>query len=581
MRQTAPAPQHSERAVVRQSGLTAVAAAIGVVFGLLLDVSIAAHFGAGRATNSFYVAARIPLAVASVVMVAANQALVPAFRTSLSKRGAEATHRLISMIVSAVVIIGAALFVLVWIVATPLMRITAPGISNTEVVTAASMVPIVFAMAPLVAVSEVMRAYLNSKYRFIAPALMSGVLTGAGAALILVGPVLGWRHDIHIVAWAYLAGAVLQLIFMTVMAMRRGLNLRPTLDLRDPHLRSIGRLVVRPLGGAGLNPIARIGEQLLVSFLPPGSITILNYGYRLITSIGGTVFFRSVIVALVPRLTEAHIHGDQAVVRRTVGVGLRLMLAISLPLTVFVAALSQPGALAVFHRGSLTRASAVLLGAVLAVYSIALVLQALQRALLAPFFARLDTRMVLRNTLYGVVANLALLPVITLPFGRTSSHAVLGVALAYSLAQVVNVGHAWYRLRPVVPRAAEGLAGFAMKVAGASLLSGAAMVAAITLLRLDQPMGRVTLLLLTGLVGIGGAVVLGGAMLVLTGRGLAGGWRWLRPGRPEQGDQTPPRPNTASTAALRHDRLAAETGNLPLPEANVINGPAAVEARLT
>ena len=87
-----------------------------------------------------------------------------------------------------------------------------------------------------------------------------------------------------------------------------------------------------PLGAAGLNPVARIGEQLMVSFLPPGSITVLNYGYLVISAVGGTVFFRSVIVALVPRLTDAHNHGGQAEVRRFTGLGDAIMLAISLPL---------------------------------------------------------------------------------------------------------------------------------------------------------------------------------------------------------------------------------------------------------
>ena len=565
-------PLHSERAVVRQSGLTGVAAGISVALGLLLDITIAARFGAGSATDSFFVAARIPLALAAVVTVAANQALVPAFRTSLTKRGEQATHRLISMIVSAVLIAGAALLLLVWLVARPLMRITAPGITDGEVTAAAAMVPALFAMVPLLAVFEVMRAYLNSRYRFIVPALVYGVNTGVAACIVLLGPVVGWRHDIHLVAWAYLLGAGIQAAIITVLAVHRGLRLRPALDPRDPQLRSTGRLVIRPLTGAGLNPVCRLGEQVLVSFLPPGSITILNYGYRLISAIGGTVFFRSVIVALVPRLTEAHAQGDLVTVRRTTGIGLRIMLAISLPLTAFVAALSHPGAVAIFHRGSLTLASASLIGAVLAVYSISLVGQAVQRALLAPFFARLDTRTVLRNTVYGVAANLVLLPVLTLPFGRTNSNAVLGVALAYSLAQYVNVGHAWYRLRSVVPRPAENLAGWAVRLTAASLLSGGAMIGAVLLFGLDKAAGRFTLLLLTALVGIGGAAILGAAMFVLTGNSLATMWRALRSGRPAPQALVVPRSPTPSPSAgsARPERPPAEpvtaavTGGAPV-----------------
>jgi murein biosynthesis integral membrane protein MurJ len=564
--------RHTDRAVVRQSGLTGIAAGVSVLFGLLLDISIAARFGAGAATDSFFVSARIPLGLTAIVMVVANQALVPAFRTSLTRRGEAATQRLISLIVGVVLVAGAAMLLGVWLLAYPLMRVTAPGISAAEVATASSMAPVVFAIVPLVAVSEVMRAYLNARYRFVVPALMSAILTAVAASVVLLGPIVGWRHDIHLVAFAYLAGAVLQVVFMTMMATLRGLRLRPSLRLRDPHLRSIGRLVVRPTTGAGLNPIARLAEQVLVSFLPPGSITILNYGYRLISAIGGTVFFRSVIVALIPRLTEAHNHDDQETVRRLTGVGMRIMLAISLPLTAFMAALSQPGAIAVFHRGSLTRASAELLGVVLAVYSISLVGSAVQRALLAPFMARLDTRTVLRNTIYGVAANLVLLPLLTLPLGLGNQHAILGVALAYSLAQFVNVGHAWHRLRRTIGWRPEGLAAFAARVAAASLLCGAAMVAAAAALRLDQIGARALLIVLTLAVGVLGLAVLAAALFALTGGDVARTWRSLRRERPDRdgarsdgGDNHPaPRaPGEVEAAASSPVAEPALTGGAP------------------
>ena len=114
-------------------------------------------------------------------MVAANQALVPAFRTSLTRRGERATDHLISMVLCTVVAgrcrTGA-----------PLM---APGRTararhgawhhEQPGHLAASMLPVVFAMVPLVAVAEVMRAYLNARYAFVAPALMTVVLNGLGS----------------------------------------------------------------------------------------------------------------------------------------------------------------------------------------------------------------------------------------------------------------------------------------------------------------------------------------------------------------------------------------------------------------
>ena len=120
------------------------------------------------------------------------------------------------------------------------------------------------------------------------------------------------------------------------------------------------------------------------------------------------MFFRSVIVALVPRLTDAHNQGGQAEVRRVTGLGVRIMLAISLPLAALMAVLGKPAAVAVFYRGSNSSLiEAGLLGTVLIVYSISLPGQALQRAaLLARRSMRgSDTRTPLRNALYGLVSQ--------------------------------------------------------------------------------------------------------------------------------------------------------------------------------
>ncbi len=532
--------RQSSRNVVRQSGLTGIAAAAGVIAGLALDITIAIRFGAGAKTDAFFVASRIPLGLIAVVMVAANQALVPAFRTSATRRGERPTDHLISMVLCAVVLGGAALVLVSWLVATPLVHLTAPGLPQRaphgfdEINGAASMVPIVFAMVPLVAVAEVLRAYLNARYAFVAPALMTVVLNGLAAVLIIAAPLLfaGLQGNILLVAFAFLAGAVAQAAFMALMAARQGLRFRPALDVRDEHLRGVAKLCVRPLGAAGLNPFARLGEQVLVSALPTGSITILNYGYLLVSAVGGTVFFRSVSVALIPRLTDAHNRGDQHEVRRLAGLGLRIMLAISLPLTAFMAVLAKPAVVAVFDRGKFTPDMAVLLGTVLAVYSISLVGSAVQRALLAPFFARLDTRMPLRNTIYGVVANLVLLPLLMLPFGFGTRQAIIGVALAYSLSQFVNVGHAWYRLSRCDGIPYRGLVPFTAKLAVASVLSGATMIGASIALGLDGSFDRTQLLIRTPLAGLAGLAVLAAVMYLLTGHEIAGWGRALRRPRP-------------------------------------------------
>ena len=333
------------------------------------------------------------------------------------------------------------------------------------------MVPVMFAMVPLVAVAEVMRAYLNASYAFVAPALMTVVLNGLAAVVILAGPLLlGMQHkDIHLVAFAFLSGAVAQAVFMWVMAARRGLRFQPAIDLRDKELRGIGSLSIRPLAAAGLNPVARVGEQLIVSFLPVGSITILNYGYMVVSAVGGTVFFRSVIVALLPRLTDAYNRDDREDVRRFTRLGMQVMLAISLPLTAFMAVLARArGARGLSPRAASTRQAR----------NCSARCSPCTRS--AWWARRCNERCSHRSSRGSTrarrceppstacIANMVLLPLLVLPFGLHNRSAIIGVALAFSLAVYVNVGHAWYHLSRSDGPPGRGLLGFTLRLVVAS-----------------------------------------------------------------------------------------------------------------
>jgi murein biosynthesis integral membrane protein MurJ len=488
--------------LLRQSSFTSMAAAAAIASGLLLDATIAARYGAGRTSDAFFVGARIPLGLVAVVTAAANQALVPTFSTWFTRKGEQDTWPLISKIVTATLVLGLAVAAIGGLAARPLMAATAPGLHGAQLDAAAEVARLMFFVVPLVALAEVLRAVLNARFMFVAPAAMNVVMNGVAAGAILYS---GGDH-INLVGIAYVLGAGAQLVFMAVTSARRGFRFRPSFRWRDPDIVATGKLSLRPLASASLNPAARIGEQLFTSFLPAGSITVINYGYRLISAIGGSVFFRSVIVALLPRLTEATAEEDEERIGKITEQGLTLMLLLSLPMTAFLAVLAGPAAVVVFKRGNLNRSDAVLLGTALAIYAGSLVGSAVQRALLAPFFASLNTLVPWRNTLYGVMANLQMLPVLLLVVGLHSRYAALAVPVSYSVAQYVNVVHAWYCLRRLQHVKVRARAAFRM--ATASALTAAALYAMSSALELPSTRNRLELTVRGAMCAVVGAAVL-------------------------------------------------------------------------
>ena len=101
---------------------------------------------------------------------------------------------------------------------------------------------------------------------------MTVVLNGLAAAMILVIPLFGYK-EIFLVAIAFgeRRRRTARVHVRGHRAIRNGLRLRPALDLRDEQLRAVGKLCVATARRPGLNPVARLGEQLIVSFLPTGS----------------------------------------------------------------------------------------------------------------------------------------------------------------------------------------------------------------------------------------------------------------------------------------------------------------------
>ncbi|HVX44263.1 MAG TPA: lipid II flippase MurJ [Mycobacteriales bacterium] len=492
---------NDSRRVVRQSGLTSAAALIAVASGLVLDIVIAAGFGAGRGTDAFAVAARLPLGLMAMLMVVGNQALVPTFSTWLVQHDGAAVRRRVSTMLAGAVGVGAVLAGILALLAAPLTAAMAPGFDSEQHTLAAGLATVMVFVIPLTAGSETLRAYLNARYSFVMPALMTVALNVAAATTVLIA-----GGNIHILPIAYLIGAAVQFVVMFGFACYQGF--RPTLRLRfdDPEIRAAARLTVRPFAGSALNPAVRIVELFFASFLPVGSATILHYGNRLVSAIGGTVLFRSVIVAIVPRLSRAVAEGRDRDVRSLTALGVRIMLTLSLPLTAVMAALGEPAARAVFDVGRFGPAQARLLGLALAVYAVSLVGSAMQRAQLAPYMARRDTRTPLRNTVYGALANVVLLPVLVLPL-RGSDYAVLAIALAYSLSQYVNVAHAWWRLRADSPISLRAERPALIRVACGSLAAGGVMIALSLALDLTGRMAQPTRIVLTGLAAVAGMVV--------------------------------------------------------------------------
>jgi murein biosynthesis integral membrane protein MurJ len=441
-----------------------VFAGAGVLAGFLVDATMAAIFGAGARTDAFFIAATIPFAVASLLLASTTQVLVPLVNGWFRSGERDDAMRRVGNLLGSGLAIGAVLAAVGVLLARVLPLLIAPGAAADTKRAAATMTALLFLTVITRIGAEILRATLNARFSFVGPAAMPLVENGTVLVVMLA---LHQDFGVRSVAIGYVVGGVAQFTFMAVIAAARGVLPRPHVRLRDPEMRTVGRLVVLPLSGTGLTMLSRVAERFLASFLPAGSITILNYGWVVVNSLGGTVFFRSVVVALLPRLSEAR--DDEPATRRIMSDGVFLMLLISIPLLVAAVVLAQPLVAVAFQRGNFTASQAATLAGVIAIYALQFPFDAVNRVYVSFWYARLDTVVPFWNVAIGVVLDIVFAIALVYPWG------IYGIAFAYVLSSVGYLIHGVWSVHRRLSMPTRELIVTATKITVASLASGAAM----------------------------------------------------------------------------------------------------------
>jgi putative peptidoglycan lipid II flippase len=514
VRQTGLSPVHEHRrALARSSSGIAVLAGAGVLSGFLVDAAMAAIFGADAGTDAFFIAATIPFALASLLLASVNQVIVPVVHRWFDE-GSEEEARLRVGGLLGTALAGGVGVASIGIALSPLLpAVLAPGAASDTKRAAVQMTALLFTTVVTRIGAEILRSLLNARFSFAGPAAMPLIENGAvlGAIVLLAG-----RIGIPAVAVGYVVGGVLQLAFIGILAAARGLLVVPTLRFRDPEIRAAFRLMALPLSGTGLTMVARAAERFLASFLPTGQLTILNYAWRVVNSIGGAIFFRSVVVALLPRLSAAR--EDAAATRRIVTDGINLMSLISLPLTAFVVVLAQPLVMLAFQRGAFDAEATALLASVVAVYALQFPFDALNRVYVSYWYARFDTVVPFANVALGVGLDIVFAVVLFFPLG------IHGIALGYVVSSVGYLIHGARSVHRRIELPGRSILRTIVRVSVATIAAGGA--SALVLFAIAEGPGLVDRLIRLAVPGSVGVVVLAIALAALRFRI----WGLLRPG---------------------------------------------------
>lgn len=415
---------------------------ISRILGFLRDILIARIFGAGMATDAFFVAFRIPNLLRRIFAEGAfSQAFVPILAEYKNTRTPEETRHLIDHIT---VLLGIVLFVitLIGILTAPfIIYISAPGFSDNpeKFNLTVELVQITFPYILFISLVALAGGILNTYGQFNVPAITPAFLNLSfiGCALWLT-PLLD--PPVLALAWAVFIGGVLQLAFQLPYLLK--LQLMPRIRFNNPDTGAWR--VIKQMGpaifGVSVGQISLLINTIFASLLITGSVSWLYYADRLMEFPAGLLGV-ALGTILLPSLARHYNNHSNEEFSRLLDWGLRMTMLLTLPAALALALLSVPLIATLFHHGAFTEQDVWMTRDALVAYSIGLLGLILVKVLAPGFYARQNIKTPVKIAIVTLIATQMMNLAFIIPF----QHA--GLALAIGLGACINASLLYYKLR--------------------------------------------------------------------------------------------------------------------------------------
>ncbi|WMJ08997.1 murein biosynthesis integral membrane protein MurJ [Nitrosomonas sp. sh817] len=412
------------------------------ILGFVRDILIARIFGAGMATDAFFVAFRIPNLLRRLFAEGAfSQAFVPILAEYKNTRTHEETRSLIDHIT---MLLGGVLFLVtaLGIIAAPfIIYASAPGFSaNPEKFDlTVQLLQITFPYILFISFVALAGGILNTYGKFNVPAITPALLNLSfiGCAFWLT-PLID--PPVLVLAWAVFIGGILQLAFQIPFLLK--LRLMPRIQFRNPDTGAwrVLKLMGPAIFGVSVSQLSLLINTIFASLLVTGSVSWMYYADRLMEFPAGLLGV-ALGTILLPSLAKHYSTNSNDEYSRLLDWGLRMTMLLTLPAALALALLSVPLITTLFHHGAFTEHDVWMTREALVAYSVGLLGIILVKVLAPGFYARQNIKTPVKIAVVTLIAT----QLMNLIFITPLQHA--GLALAIGLGACLNAGLLFYQLR--------------------------------------------------------------------------------------------------------------------------------------
>jgi putative peptidoglycan lipid II flippase len=253
------------------------------ILGFVRDTIIARAFGAGMATDAFFVAFKLPNLLRRVFAEGAfAQAFVPILAEYKQTKSEEATRAFVQHVaglLSFILVIVTAIGILAapWVI-----YVSAPGFAKDadKFALSVDLLRVTFPYILLISLSSFVGSILNTYHKFSIPAFTPTFLNISFIVFALwLAPY--FEPPVMALAWAVFVGGLLQLGFQLPWLAKLGFLKWPKLNIKDAAVNRVMKQMAPAILGVSVAQISLVINTIFASFLQSGSVSWMYYADRL------------------------------------------------------------------------------------------------------------------------------------------------------------------------------------------------------------------------------------------------------------------------------------------------------------
>ncbi len=360
--------------------------------GFLRVLTIGYVLGVSSLSDAYNYANGIPNIIYDLLLGGILSAtLIPVFVEQLRKEDRAESMRALSAITTAIVAALAVVTAILWLLAPVvihfylLLNPSSTGIAERALATRLLhyFAPQVFFLGAIVVSTALLNARRNFTVAAFSPVANNLIAIGAllGAKVVASG-ILSARtanpvdvlerltrdqHAIWVLGIGTTAGYVVQLLVQLPAMRRVGFRLRPVWDLRHPAVRRVAQLSTWLIGVVIANQVA-LALVMILAGKVQGGVTAYQFSYQFF-QLPYALIVVSIATALMPDLAERWSAGDRRGFERQFVTGLRVALAVIVPVGFVYVAIAQPFIHVAVDHGRVSPSGGHLVGVCLAIFA--------------------------------------------------------------------------------------------------------------------------------------------------------------------------------------------------------------------